>query len=239
MNDSHLLNTALVSLLIGSGSYSALRGLQDLSGASKPKPLDNELEITLPSSRVPPKEKFAEDPNVGLTLLENASKYALPILAGGAGLYGGFKGTSGLYDYFANKEIDNDKEKVKADYLKALQHANTKVGSISTPNVDAMIGGVMDKLAGLGDVFDHAGKSLWAAGGETAKSGWEGIKSLGHKGLNEVAGSDPVGLTAGVAALLALGSGGATYYLANRMDQNKEENSRKTNIPTEVRLNIK
>lgn len=240
MNDTSLLNTALVSLLIGGGGYSALRGINDLSGANKPKPLDNEIEITLPSSRVP-KEKIGAEEGFLNTLMQNANQSTiLPALAVGGGLYGGFRGASALYDHFANKDIDNEKEEVKNNYLAALQKANTKVGSLDTPNVDSFIGGLLDKIAQedevglLGLLAGTAGDKLKSVG----QQAWDGAKGLGNATMNSLAKSEPAGLAAGAMGLLGLGAAGTTYYLANRMDQNKEEANRKTNLPTEIRLNV-
>jgi hypothetical protein len=237
MNDTSLLNQALVSMLIGGGGYAALRGMHDLSGASKPKPLDNEIELTLPSTRIP-KEKMAEGPSLLEDMVEGAKPFALPVLAIGGGLYGGFRGASGIYNHFANKDIDNEKEQVKNDYLAALQRASTKVGSINTPNVDNFIGGLLDKIAEETGLLGYLGNTVGKGIGDAAHKTWEGAKNMGSGLMHDAAKSEPVGLVAGLASLLALGSGGATYYLANRMDQNKEDNNRKTTLPTEIRLNV-
>lgn len=246
MDDKSLLNTALVSLLIGGGSYAGLRGLHDITGANKQPPVDNsELEITLPSSRIPKGgqhnqfDKYAADgaapdDSILSLLAQNASKYALPVMAGGAGLYAGFRGSSALYDHFENKSIDADKERVKNDYLKALQKANVKIGTLATPNVDSLIDGLLSKTA----IFDHLLDAAKHGAQDTGKAAIEGVGNMLHSGGQAVAKSEPVGLVAGLSALLALGSGGATYYLANRMDSNKEEANKKSSIPSEIRLNV-
>lgn len=253
MNESELLNTALVSLLVGGGTYAGLRGIRDIGGPPKPKTLDNELEITLPSSRVPKPPanqgiKYANegfDPNADRSITEilarNAADWSLPVVAGAGGLYGGFRGASALYDHFQNRQIDKEKDEVKNNYITALQHAGTKVGSVNTPNVDKFLEACIDKraedgiLSGLGHLAGLAGAGVKDIAHNVYESGKDGA----NQAMKDAAGSAPVGLMAGTAALLGLGTMGTTYYLANRLDENKEEAKRKSNIPTEIRLNVR
>ena len=249
MNETDLLNTALVSLLVGGGTYAGLRGIRDIGGPPKPKTLDNELEITLPSSRIPKPQpnqgmKYANDgfdPNAGKSILEilgrNAAEWSLPVVASAGGLYGGFRGASALYDHYQNKQIDNEKDEVKNNYVNALQHAGTKVGSINTPNVDKFLEACMDKTAE--SMFGHIAGMVGGGMKDVAHNTYESFKDGANETMKDVAGSAPVGLAAGTAALLGLGTMGTTYYLANRLDENKEEAKRKSNIPTEIRLNVR
>ncbi len=238
-DDTNYLNLALLSALVGGGLYGGARGLKDLSreGAPPPAPT-NELELTLPSTRMPQHQaglpKLGSDadlPPVGQHLWENTKQYLLPTLTAGAGLYGGFKGTSALYDMYANHNIDSEKEKIKQEYLRSLQIANQKVGSVQTPLIDKFLLGYIDKIAeeqqGLGD---------WA--GQKVDSGMDWLK---HKlyGVADHGAQAPItGMTGAGLGLLGLGAAGSTFYIANRMDQNREENKQKTTLPTEIRLNV-
>lgn len=237
MNETDLLNTALVSLLIGGGSYTGLRGIRDFTKPTKTNEVDNELEVTLPSSRVPklPTVKYAET-SWWEDLISNGLSKAAPVTTAGLGIYGGFRGASAIYDSLQNKQIAAEKEKVKNEYLKALQHANTKVGSLKTPLVDKFLEGCLTKQAesALGH-FLGLGSSVVK---DVANNIYYDSKDSAEQMAKSVASSTPVGLGAGALALLGLGTTGTTYYLANRFDENKEEAKRKSNIPTEIRLNV-
>lgn len=245
MTDTQLLHTALASLLVGGGTYAGMRGIRNLTHGNKPFKAENELEVTLPSSRIPKpnQNKYANDGDLDNQSLwsvigNSAARSALPIAVGAGSLYAGFRGASGIYDHFQNKQIDEDKEKVKTDYLKALHHAGTKVGSVNTPFVDKFIEGCIDKVGGSNLLANGLRWLKEGPVGGSVSSAWDGVKdgfnSAAKGAVNSEAGS--IGL--GAMALLGAGAAGTTYYLANRMDENKEEARRKTNIPTEIRLNV-
>lgn len=247
MTDSQLIQTALASLLVGGGTYGAMRGIRDIGGPPAPVPNSNELEITLPSSKVPKPmlqhNKVAnapEDPNASIMeiLARNASRFALPALAVGGGLYGGFQGASKVYDHFENKNIESEQEKAKQQYLQSLQKASVKVGSIQTPHVDKFLNGFIEKFAEQPGFLQ---KFLSASFGEAKNLGGEGLDaagSLANEVGRNVAGTDLTGLALAAAGLGTLGVAGGTSYLAHRMDQNKEDAKRKTQLPTEIRLNV-
>ncbi len=237
VDDTNYLNLALLSALMGGGLYAGARGLKDITREGSPPPTQkNELEVTLPSSRMPTHQmampKFAEDPTIGHALWENTKQYLYPTLVGGAGLYGGFKGTSALYDMYANHNIDVEKEKVKQEYLKSLQQANQKLGSVKTPLVDEFLLACIDKMGE--EIPQPQAEGL----SEYPKELWNGLKGWGHS-LGLGAANQPItGMTGAGLGLALLGSAGATYYIANRMDQNREENKQRTTLPTEIRLNV-
>jgi hypothetical protein len=219
-----LLHLALLSLLTGGGAYAGARGIKDLMGDNKPaEPDKNELNITLPSSRLP---KTANDET-------SVGSYFTPALTGVLGLTGGFMGASKLYEHIKKKQLDNQMKQTEQGYLKALQDAHTKVGSVKTPNVDAFLSGLIEK----------AGEAL-------EKEGFVTPEFLGNEGLGDVAGHQAknmmnsffgteVGKMTGAAMLMsALASGGATYGIAKKLDNDKEKAKEQTTLPTDVKLHI-
>ena len=148
-----------------------------------------------------------------MQLMRNAGNSTiLPALAIGGGLYGGFRGASALYDHFSNKDIDAEKEDVKNNYLAALQKANTKVGSLATPNVDNFIGGLLDKLAQEEDVglFDLITGTIGDKIKHYGDQALQGAGDLGDKAMKSIVNSKPAGLAAGGLGLLGLGAAGTT-----------------------------
>ena len=247
MTDSQLIQTALASLLVGGGTYGAMRGMRDIGGPPAPEPNANELEVTLPSSKVPKPmlqhNKVAEtvedtsNMSPGQLLLQGGLKYGLPALAVGGGLYGGFQGASKLYDHFEGKKIEDSQEQAKQQYLQALQRASVKVGSLNTPNVDKFLTGFIEKVGEQGVL----GNIARAIGGEAQAAGKKLLDLFGdgvHNSSKWMANQDLTGLTMAGVGLGTLGVAGGTSYLAHRMDQNKEDAKRKTQLPTEIRLNV-
>lgn len=244
MTDQQIIQASLASLLIGGGAYSGMRGLRDIKGPPVPEPGANELEITLPSSKVPKPNmlqhnKIAEDPSITETLARNAGGYMLPLLGIGGGAYAGFQGASKIYDHFENKNIEAEQEKAKQSYLASLQRASVKVGSIKTPNLDNFLSGYIDKVANEEPGF---AEQAWSATkgeiGNGISNAWDFITRKAQQGSQMVAEQPITGMTAALGGLGTLGVAGATSYLAHRMDQNKEEAKRKTQLPTEIRLNV-
>lgn len=232
------LKQALTSLLVGGGLYAGARGLKDLSQSLSPNdPTTNELNIVLPKSKVPKKvdtnimDKYASVKTLTKkALLPEWLKGSLEMLApaaiGVGGVYGGWKGAQGLHSHLKNKEINNEEEQAKNDYMKALQAAAQKTASCNdTPLVDSFLTGMLQKKAwSTGDIIAGAAQDI----GETAEQfGESAVRSTPGK----LVGATLLG-TAGLAGL-------ASYYLANRMDRNKAEATNKSNIPTEVKLHVR
>ena len=221
---TNLLNIALLSLLTGGGAYAGARGIKDLVAGNKPEEPDkNELNITLPSSRMP---KVAnEETGIG--------SYFNPALTGVLGLTGGFMGASKLYEHIKKKQLDDQMKQTEQGYLKALQDAHTKVGSVQTPNTDAFLVGLIEK----------AGECL-------EKNGFVSTDFLGNEGVGDVIGHQSknmlnsffgteVGKMTGAAMLMsALASGGATYGIAKKLDNDKAKAKEQTTLPTDVKLHI-
>lgn len=220
--DHKNLGIALLSLLTGAGTYAGLRGYRAINETLNPvDPTPNQLDLTLPKSRVPKVAGFGE-------WIDNSADIAAPVAIGAAGLYGGFKGAQGIHSYMQNKELDEQREHVKQQYLAALQRAATKTASEepSTPIIDNVINGFLDKKAEefLQQKFnDFVG----------------GIKNVGERTGNAVLGSDAAGYLGGGMMLTGGAAALATYYLANRLDKNKAEANNKSQIPTEVKLHVK
>lgn len=218
---------ALLGLLTGGGSYAALRGYRDIKNQLSPPEPENQntLELTLPKGRVPKVQediKYASFEGVK-DFLTGSLDYALPVGVGAAATYGGFKGMQALNERHNNALMDEEQERVKQQYLAALQRAATKTAS-ETPHVDNFINGLIDKKAEViaeqfRGLLGSIGNGLDEAGDKALRS--EFAKILGAGGL----------LTAGGTAL-------GTYYLANRLDKNKAEAQQKSNIPTEVKLHV-
>jgi hypothetical protein len=212
-----MLRQALLGMLMGGGAYGGMRLLADMNNATKPpkKPKD-ELELTLPASRLP---KVADD--------HSYMDYLAPMLAGSAGATGGFLGASKLYEMHRQKQLQEQQQKAEQEYMMSLQHAHSKVASVSTPCIDKFLEGLITKVgeeiakeANMfpdEDTFDIAGHQI-------------------SKGLDSVAHSR-VG-SAGIAAWIAaaLGAGGLTYGIARNMDRNKAKSNEQSTYPSEIRL---
>lgn len=224
-SDMSNLNLALLGLLTGAGTYAGLRGYRNITNqAAKPQQDANTLEVTLPKSKIP-----TGVDKEGSDFLENSLNVVLPGASAIAGMYGGFKGMQGLNSYFANNAVDAEKEKVKKEYLAALQRVANKTAAAAeeTPLVDSFIMGLISKKATQTDMWDNLAHSM----GTTVKGGLnQASDSMLNSDLAKYIGGGGIGL-AGASAL-------ATYYLANRIDKNKAEAQRKTNIPTEIKLNV-
>lgn len=247
--DSPNLRLLLASALTGAGSYGLLRGYRSITGnTAAPPNQGNSLEVTLPKDKVPKNIELMPKHGEHLDLagfLQGSANYALPVAAMGTGLIGGFKGAQGLNTALSNKSIDLEKEKVKNDYLQALQRAAVKTAGVNTPHTDEFIKGMMKK----------ADDGVWGTGPDgrpldlfhglmhAAGKGWdtlsEGAGDLATKGGNALLHSKPAQLLGAGALLTGGGTAAATYYLANRLDRNKEEARQKSQIPTEVHLNVR
>ncbi len=226
--DVDYLKLALISALTGAGTYGLARGTRSAHELmSPPKGPENELSITLPKAKMPPKQEgFQVDKYASLQeFLSGSLGYAAPAMVAGAAGYTGFKGLQGLHSRFRNKALDEEQAKAEQEYMQALQHAAQKTAAAKdTPLVDNFISGMLKQgwsatniISGIGD---HAKETL---------------KQVGDGLANTEAGHLTGGALMGTAGLSAL----ATYYLANRMDRVKEEANSKANIPTEVKLNVK
>ena len=217
--NADLLRQALLGLLAGGGTYGALRLGREMGQAAQPpqKPKD-ELQITLPSSRMPKMGADAMDYIAG------------PAAFLGAGA-GGFLGASKLYEMLKKKQIANEQQGVEQNYLHTLQQAHQKTAA-STPHIDKFLEGLIEK----------AGESLKKDAMFGVDFPSEGVTDMvKHQGgnlLDSAAHSD-IG-SAGIAAWLAaaLGTGGLTYGIAKNMDNNKKRNQERSQLPSEVRLNV-
>lgn len=234
--DSNYLNMALASLLTGGGIYAGARALKDLNTTLNPTdPTQNELNITLPKSRIPKKvdvggvDKYA---NAMVDWLNGGMEYLAPTAIGAGGVYAGFKGAQGIHSAIKNKSINDEQEAAKQEYLKSLQMAAHKTASYKadTPNVDAFIRGIVEKQA---NALTEDWSIMDSLGG-IGKSVGEGAKYLGNKFIHSEPGKLSAAAVMGTTGASAL----ATYYLANRMDRNKAEAQNKSNIPTEVKLHV-
>jgi hypothetical protein len=234
---THYLNLALASALTGGGLYAGLRGLRNIKNMMYP-PEDTStraLDITLPKDRLPkhmselPMDKYAQDSALEAIWNGGLDK-ALPVATVGLGLYGGWKAAQGVNSYIANNSIAAQKEQVKQNYLAALRKAAVKTASCNTPHVDSFIRGLMEQTEKQAEDeplswFDsHISKP---------------VSNMAHGFVNGVAKSDIAKWVAGAGMLAAGGTGLATYYLANRIDQNKEDARQKSQLPTEIHLNVK
>ena len=222
---SDLLRLALLGLLTGGGAYSGMRLMHDIPAAAKgPEKPKDQLELTLPSTRLP---KTANDAGAHSPL-----DYLLPLLAYGGGATGGFLGASSLYDKYRQHELDNKEQDVEKQYMHTLQQAHSKVASVQTPNVDKFLEGLLSKV---GEELQKEG--FWGVDMPT-----EGpVDTLTHAGKGAMSGLAHTGLgSAAIAAWLTatLGAGGATYAIANKMDQQKKSNQEKTTLPSEIKLNV-
>jgi hypothetical protein len=222
-----LLNLALLSLITGGGAYAGMRGIKDLATEGKPaeKP-KNELEITLPASRIP---KMASDET-------GVNSYFLPAVTGILGLGGGFMGASSLYEKIKKKHLENQLQNTEHDYLKTLEQARTKLGSIKTPATDAFLTGLFDAIgSGLKKegFFDTSNTEFLGKDGPLA-TGANQIKHMGNAFFDT-----EIGKMSGAAMLLtALLGGGATYGIAKKMDDDKENLKSQQNLPTDIRLHV-
>jgi hypothetical protein len=233
------LNLALLGLLGGAGTYAGARGLRHLSQTAHPvDPTPNELEIILPKGRIPKVQeesvnKYAMDETLA-KWLDNSLQYAMPTAMVGGGLYAGWKGAQGLNTAVNNKLLDTEKEKIKAQYLSALDRAATKTASAHTPHVDALLQGLLDKTADDSRPQSMGDPIYWLTQGLVNP-----ITNLFRGAGNAAAESVPMGLLGAAGLLAGTGTAGATYYLANRLDKNKEQAQHKTDIPTEIKLNVR
>jgi len=221
---SDLLRLALLGMLTGGGAYGGLRLLSEAGKAAEPKTKKNpnELELTLPSSRMP---KMASDEHSALNIL-------LPMLASGGGMAGGFLGASKLYDLYRDRQIKKKEKGVEKEYMTALENARQKVGELSTPHIDEFLTGLLSKA---GEAIEK--QALW--GVDMKPEGF--MDTIANQGKHAIEGFSNTGIgSAALAAWLtaALGAGGATYAIANRMDSQKEKNKERMSLPSEVKLKL-
>ena len=219
---SEELKQALLGLLIGGGAYGGLRLMKDMGNAAqKQEKPSNELQLTLPASRIP---KIAEE-HSALSILS-------PFLAGSAGAIGGWYGGSKIYEAIKKKQISDEQKKVEDQYLTTLQQAHHKIASTQTPNIDKFLEGLITKVGeelkkeglfgvdipteDIGDTVKNQTSRLW--------------DSASHSSLGSGA----------IAAWLAtaLGAGGLTYGIANGMKKNKDKNRESSVLPSEIHLNV-
>lgn len=213
------LNLALMSLLAGAGGYGGMRMLKDIPNEGLPpeKP-KNELEITLPSARIP---KMAA---------ESVSDILMPAVTGlgGAGL--GFFGASSIYEAIKKKQMENQMKQVQQNYMNTLQQAHAKVAEMKTPLTDNFIKGLIAKT-----------------GAELEKSGWVDPSFVGNQhtvaplmqgGFDAATDNDLGRMFKATMAALMLGGAGATYGIAKKMDANREENKIQSTLPTDVKLHV-
>lgn len=221
---SDLLRLALMGLLSGGGTYGALRLMNDIPEAAKgPKKPKNELELTLPASRIPKTASAEHSP----------MDYLLPLLAYGGGAGAGFMGSSKLYDMYRRKQLENKEKDIEGQYLQTLQQAHQKVASTDTPNVDNFLNGLLSKV---GEELQKEG-FLW----ENNISPENPLDTISNQGKHLIHGAANTELgSAAIAAWLTatLGAGGATYAIARKMDEQKEKNQARTNLPNEIKLNV-
>ncbi len=206
---------------MGGGAYGGMRLLHDMGDAAKkPSPPKDELQLTLPSARIP---KTAEE--------NSPLNYLLPLLASGGGMAGGWMGASSLYDNHRQKKLKEEQDEVEKQYMHTLQQAHNKVASLQTPLVDKFLEGVITK----------AGEQMKEA------FGWGDLPSEGigdtikHQGSNMIHGAANSELgSAAIATWLAaaMGTGGLTYGIARNMDKNKQKNRESTTLPQDIRLNV-
>lgn len=217
--DTDILRHALLGMLMGGGAYGGLRLMHDISGAAqKPQKSKDELEITLPASRLPKTAAEAMD-------------YLAPFIASSAGATGGFLGASKLYELMKKKQMAHEQKQVEDQYMQTLQQAHQKVGSVQTPLIDKFLEGLITKV---GEDLNKQG----FMGPDIPTEGiTDTIKHQGGKLLDSAAHSD---LGAGIIAAwlgTALGAGGLTYSIARNMDKNKAKAKENSALPSEIRLN--
>lgn len=222
-----LLNLALLSLLAGGGTYAAARGVKDLGQEIMPhKPETNELEITLPKSRMPaalPKQKMGTD----------FSDMVMPPIAAGAGAYGGFHLASKIYEKLKERSLLKQKDKVEQDYLSTLMHAHSKVAEVQTPHIDSFLEGI---VSNLGVALE---KAAWTNPDFVTDGGILDVPSgvatnAAHGFMNSNMGK----MTGATMLLTALMGAGLTYGTAKRMANKEDEREHKSAIPQDVRLRL-
>lgn len=231
-NSPDLLRLAILGLLTGGGTYGAMRLGHDITTESQepPKPKD-QLQLTLPQSRV----KQANEAGGYIS----PGQYLGALLAMGGGAAGGFVGASSIYNHFRNKQLDDEIHTHEKDYLSTLerarQQASMKVASANTPNVDAFLQGIIEKIGEDGIGFakeamfgvDIPSESV----GEFAK----------HRAANLYDSAKNTNLgSALMATWLALAGGGAglTYWMGKKLDNQKAQNKAESTLPQEVKLNL-
>jgi hypothetical protein len=213
--DDNLLRTALTGLLIGGGGYGAFRLAHDIPKAAKGDQKDNnELDIPIPKAVI---KKNATDGDW-------ASNYLYPALAGVGGAAAGWGGASAIYEHMKRKAMEKDLAKQEEQYMATLQQIHNKMGSEfpETPFVDKFLEGVIEKLAGSGISMDDISGGGWQ---QPLKNAWNGAwnTDIGQKVLT-------------AAAILALGTGAATYGLAHKQDAEKEKAKQESTFPDTVNL---
>lgn len=227
-----LLRLALLGLLTGGGAYAGGRLISDMGrAASKPEKPKDELEITLPSSRLP---KVANDEAT------TATDHLLKLLAFGGGATGGFVGASHLYDKFRQSQIKTQQQKVEDNYLKTLQQAHQKVAETQTPLIDQFLEGILSKT---GEELQKQSFDLHALKESlNTPIHSESLSTFAKtQGGNLMEGAANSGLgSSAIAAWLVgtLGAGGATYAIANRLDKQKQQSKAQTTLPQEINLRV-
>jgi len=211
--DEKLLRTALTGLLVGGGAYSALRLAHDIPNTAKGERKSNsELDVPIPKSVI---KKNAENG-------EWTSNYLYPALAGIGGAAAGWGGTSAIYEHMKRKAMEKELAKQENEYMSTLQQIHNKMGSEfpETPCVDRFLEGVIEKLASV-NIDDISGGGFQ----QPFKNAWNGAwhSDIGQKVLT-------------AAALLALGTGAATYGLARKQDAQKEKAKEESTFPDTVNL---
>lgn len=222
-----LLNLALLSLLAGGGTYAGARGIKDLAHEiNPPKPETNELEITLPKSRMP------QPPMKSKMGMEFSDMVATPIVAGGAA-FGGFHLASKLYEKLKEKKLTAEKDKVEKDYLSTLMSAHSKVAESKTPYIDSFLDGLISKLGSEMEKEGYVSPDFATDGGITDVPG--GLLSAG---ANKFMHSDMGKMTGAGMLLTALMGAGLTYGTAKKMTDKEDEREHKSNIPSDIRLRL-
>ena len=207
MDEHQLLRSALIGLLGGGGLYAGMRLANDIPKASQPpQKPQNELEVPLPQSRM--KQGGWQD------------EMLAPTLTGVGGAAVGFGGAAAIYDHLKRKALEKQLAEQEKGYMHTLQQANSKLANVKdTPNVDMFLEGMLNKVAeGIGSLD---GEGIFGAG-----------KSLAEAGANSHVGGSL--LTA--LALLSLGTGGATFGIAKKMDAQKQQAKSQSTFPDQVNI---
>lgn len=223
MNNDDALKAALLSALTGGGVYAAARGIKDLVNIPKPPPKNNEvIDIPLPASRF---QKQAES-SVWDTWLK-------PTLATAGGGTAGFLGASKLYEATRNYQLKKQMEAEEKRYMDTLQQVHQKVASMSTPNVDSFIDSL---FSSLGEEIEKTGFFDEFVDPEfVEQQGLTDVAGKKGKDLLESAWNSDLAkfLTAGT-ILTGLGTAGATYGIAKKMDAFNRKTQEEQTYPTRV-----
>ena len=78
-----------------------------------------------------------------------------PVMAGAAGLYGGWKGTGALLEHQRKAKLEDEERKAKEEYAAAMQHMSSKMSR--DQKLELLYRAAVHKEAGMGDIAQTIG----------------------------------------------------------------------------------